>query len=151
MWNLIFCLGFIYYLLKKNMAPMVSVVETSAAAAADVSAAAADVPAQLPLVGVTPLVPDSASASSSTAAWQLTDVSAARLEVLLAKTLREGLYATAEEFAAATAYVQAPDSVQQQLAVFMRAETTGLYLFHPGWRQVPFARCLPNLPERPCD
>mgnify|MGYP002805617697 CR=1 FL=1 len=131
-WNLIFCLGFIYYLMKKNKALMVSVVEAPAAAAADESAAAAEGPAQLPLVGVTPLVPDGASASPAAAAWQLTDGSEARLAVLLADSLRSGLYATAEQFDAATAYVQAPDSVQQQLAVLMRAETTGLYLFTPA-------------------
>jgi hypothetical protein len=116
--------------MKKNKALMVSVVEAPAAAAAtDDSVAAAVVPVQLPLVGVTPLVPDGASVLPSTAAEEITD---RELAVLLDNSLRSGLYATAEQFDAATAYTQAPDSVQQQLAVLMRAETTGIYLFTPA-------------------
>ncbi len=120
--NLIFCLGLIYYLLKQNKATVVSDVQAPAAVAADV-------PARLPLVGVTPLVPDGASASPAAAAAAISD---ARLAMLLADTLRSGLYATAEQFNAATAYIHGPTSIQQQIAVIMRIETAGRHLFTPA-------------------
>jgi hypothetical protein len=108
--NVIFCLGFICFLLKRSMVPMVSNVQVPAAASADERA-------PLPVVGVTSLAPESVSGSS--AALELHE-------------LRQDLFATSAQHVAADAYMSSWDEgLQRKIAARMRAETSGLYSFTP--------------------
>jgi hypothetical protein len=123
--NVIFCLGFIFFLLKRNVVPMVSNVQVPAAASADERA-------PLPVVGVTSLAPVSASGSS--AAFDITNYD-----------VRSDLYETNGQRRAADAFEGGYDEMMQRhIAAAMRLENTGLYYCTPCGDKYHLKNCCPT-------